>query len=62
MNSFKVQHFSNKAICKAAVVVSLSKLNSLNLTTGLGLRTKFMSLQFLYILIIFRSEYVVVRA
>lgn len=62
MNSFKVQHCSNKAICKAAVAVSLSKLNSLSLTAGLGIRTKFMSLQFLYVLVILRAVYIVVRA
>jgi len=42
MNSLKVQSFSNKAVCKAAVEVSLSKLNSANLMVGLGIRTKFL--------------------
>lgn len=42
MNSFKVQLFSNKAVCKAAVAVSLSKLNSSNLMAGLGISTKFL--------------------
>lgn len=42
MNSFKVQLFSNKAVCKAAVAVSLSKINSYNQMAGLGIRTKFL--------------------
>lgn len=40
MNSFKVQLFSSKAVYKAAVAVSLRKLNSYDLVSGLRVRTK----------------------
>lgn len=43
MNSFKVQRFSNKFLCKDAVVISLNKLNYSSLMLRLGVRIKFLS-------------------
>lgn len=60
MSSFKARLFSNKAVCKSEVAVSLSKLNSSNLMVGLGIRMEFLPCW--YNLRIFRTKYIIVRA